>query len=155
MAAKLPLPQHCRNSALADAFSSPSTGCSTCPRTNEPTPRLQVLFTQYKYPQSGSLRQGCSSEGRGVPVGWLGYQSSKCPQLNILSCLAYRLYVVWTQAVLVTTKTLTIWTDTRDLWQNRLLGLDPGLRVIPLSYFTQTEVLSTHFDRPPIYLRQP
>ena len=55
---------------------------------------LTVLFTQYKYPQSGSLRQGWSSEAEVYQSAGVGYPSSKCPQLNILSCLAYRLYVV-------------------------------------------------------------
>ena len=70
MAAKLPLPRHCRNSALADAFSPLSTGCSTCPRTNRPTPRAYGPLHSIQVDPKWVSEARLVVLAGGVPVGW-------------------------------------------------------------------------------------
>ena len=66
---KTPLPRPCRNSALAVAFSPLSTGCSTCPCINGPTPSAygphHSIQVDPKWISEARLVVRC----RGVPVG--------------------------------------------------------------------------------------
>ena len=67
---KTPLPRPCRNSALAVAFSSPSTGCSTCPRTNGSTPRAYGPLHSIQVSSKWVSEARLVVRSRGVPVGW-------------------------------------------------------------------------------------